>query len=105
MERSRSSAIQVASDRMRVVSVHKHRHRPVGPGEDTAEVVLGVGHQVEVVEVDIENGIHRLCFLCRTFAMSRRRGAKRRGNRKRYACGGRLDRGVSCHLCQATLRQ
>jgi hypothetical protein len=30
-------------------------------------VILGVGHQVEVVEVDIENGMHRLWFLCRMF--------------------------------------
>ena len=41
---------------------------------------------------------------CRlTFAMSRRRGAKRRGNRKRAkpACDGRLDRAVRTHAHRA----
>lgn len=46
-----------------IVSFNNQGHRPVRPGEEATEVNDRVRHEVEVVEVDVEDGIHRLLLL------------------------------------------
>ena len=43
-----------------IVTLHNHRHRTGCPVEQVTETVSGVGDLVEVIEVDIKDGVHRL---------------------------------------------
>jgi hypothetical protein len=46
-----------------IVSLHHYRNRMVCPCEKIATTVGSIGHQGEVVEVNIKDGIHHLLFL------------------------------------------
>ena len=43
-----------------IVMLHNYRHRTGCPVEKLLETVSGIGYLIEVIEVDIKNGVHRL---------------------------------------------
>jgi hypothetical protein len=48
------------SGKCMIVPLHNHRHRTGCPVEQLLETVGRIGHLVEVIEVDIKDGVHCL---------------------------------------------
>jgi len=57
-----------------IVTLHNHRHRTRCPVEQLLETVSGIGHLIEVIEVDIKDGVH--CLLSSAEHETQRRGLR-----------------------------